>query len=137
MAGLPLGVFIGGGGCLHSGGSVSGGSPSRGGSAFRGVCLWGVCIQEVGFASGGGLHPGELGRPLGSACRKGGADPLHPEIHGMVNNRAVRILLECILVIVLLSPKVLPYFLCRKQNEEETCLIVAFYDDLYSTPFIG
>ena len=111
------------------------GSSPGGVSAFRGVSLWGVCIQEVGFASGGSASGG-VGQTPRVCLQRGGADP-PPEIHGMVNSRTVRILLECILVIVLLSPKVLPYFLCRKQNEEETCLIVAFYDDLYSTPFIG
>ena len=133
MAGLPLGVFIGGGGCLHSGGlsrgvSIRGGLHSgvstSGGSASR---RWGLHL--------GGSASGAVGQTPRVCLQRGGADP--PEIHGMVINRAVRILLECILVIVLLSPKVLPYFLCRKQNEEETCLIVTFYDDLYSTPFIG
>ena len=56
------------------------GGPHPGGSASRGR---GVCIQEVGGSASTGLG-------------------IPPEIHGMlsdtVNERAVRILLECILV---------------------------------------
>ena len=69
------------------GGSVSGGSASRGwglhpgGSASRGrVCIRGVPI-------GGGLHPGKFNSP-----------PPHQILRDTVNERAVRILLEYILV---------------------------------------
>ena len=55
----------------------------------------GVCIQERGSASRG------LGRPPGLPTGVW-ADPPPPEIHAIlpdaVNKRAVRILLECILV---------------------------------------
>ena len=57
QGGLSLRVCIQGG--LHSGASASGGSASRSWSLHR----------------GGGLHPGKLGRPLGSAYRGVGQTP--------------------------------------------------------------
>ena len=60
---------------------------SQEGPASRGVCIWG-CLHP------GGLHPGGL-HP-GGVCIQ--ADPLHWILRDKVNERAVRILLECILV---------------------------------------
>ena len=92
----------------------------QGGSTSEGICLQGVFIQ-------GGLRLG-----VGSW-----ADP--PKIHGIlldtVNKRVVRILLECILVLIsnyiiigsLLLKSKLPSVLCSQVNQEVTLTDVARY----------
>ena len=72
-------------GC-HSVPGVSASGGEGGGSAS-----WGVCIR-VGSASTGGLHRGDL--HLGRVWQ---TPPLHRILRDTVNERAVRILLECIL----------------------------------------
>ena len=56
------------------------------GHMTRAVCLQGVCIEGGLYL--GGLPPGGLGR----------TPPPHGILRDMINKRAVRILLECILV---------------------------------------
>ena len=96
-------------GDLHPGGLHPGrGSASRKGICIQGglhpgggvgVSIQGVCIQEEGWGSAskgsasGGLHPGGRG-----SASEGWADPRPRALRDMVNKRAVRILLECILV---------------------------------------
>ena len=67
-----------------------GGSASRGSASGRGDC-----IQEGGLHLGGGLHP-EGGLHLGGLGRTPPTRP--PILRDTVNERAVRSLLECILV---------------------------------------
>ena len=66
-------------------------------SVHRGQALhsggW-VCIQEGGLHPGAGLHPGR------SASRRGWVDPTYLILRDTVNERAVRIVVECILVII-------------------------------------
>ena len=62
-------------------GSASGGLHPGGSASIAGVCI------QAGLHPGGGLHLGE-----------GGADP-HWILRDTVNERVVRILLECILVV--------------------------------------
>ena len=96
-------------GGLHLGGLHCGGSASRGG-LHRGegvlhpgglgrppiTYYGGVCIQEGGLHQGGGLHPGEV------CIQEGG----HRILQYTVNERAVGILLECILVMFSIVPMV-------------------------------
>ena len=75
---------------FHQEGSASRGSASRGSLHQGGVCIRGDCIQGVGI-QGGSASKGDL------------AEPPRPKV--TVNERAVRILLECILAFpILLSP---------------------------------
>ena len=93
------------GGCLLGGGASSRGCllPEGGGASSRGCLLWEVCLLPAG---GGAFSGGASSRgvpPLGGASSWGewlvlgvwgtGGDPL-----GRLLLRAVRILLECILV---------------------------------------
>ena len=83
------GVCIKGQGGLHLGGE---GSASRGGLHPEGD---GVCIQEEGR-----LHPGGGVCIQGEGvCSRGWADPPHRILWDTANERAVRIQLECILVV--------------------------------------
>ena len=96
------------GGCLLSGGVCSQGVSTFGGCLLRGCLLWGVSVPRGvsalgGVCSQGGVCLGGVCSrgclPLGvvSACLfwRGGSRARH-----MVNERPVRILLECILVTI-------------------------------------
>ena len=72
---------------------------STGGFYIKGVYIQGgLCIQGVS-ASMGGMHPEGL-----SASERGWADPSYRILWNMVNERAVRIILECILVFTKILP---------------------------------
>ena len=70
-----------------------------------GVCIWGVCIQRGLHGGRGVLHLGDI-HPGGSASREvciqgvGQTPPPHFVLWETVNEWAVRILLECILVCI-------------------------------------
>ena len=72
---------------------------------------WGVCLQGGLHPGKGGLHPrgrGSASRGEGSASGRGVGQTSPPsEIHGIlrntVNKRAIRILLECILVLYIIT----------------------------------
>ena len=74
--------------------------------------VWGkVMFLHLSVCSQGGLHPGGAAFRGGSASKEGvsasrvlGRTPLGI-LRDTVNERAVSILLECILVLVLVSPK--------------------------------
>ena len=68
----------------------------------RGFCIQGrgVCIHGRGSASmGGGLHPERLVCIQRGSASRGGVCIQGVGQRDMVNERAVRILLECILVV--------------------------------------
>ena len=65
----------------------------------REVCIWWVCLGEICIQ--GDLHLGGLPRGnlhLGGLHRGDWADPPNRILQDTVNEREVRILLECILV---------------------------------------
>ena len=62
----------------------------------EGICIWGVCIQE-GLHPGGGLHlEGSTSSGEGVSIHGVWADPHNRILRNTGNERAVRILLECI-----------------------------------------
>ena len=76
--------------------------------SLRGLCFY-ICLSVILFMGGGGLHP--AGLPLGGSRSRGSASErvciqggLHPGVlcrppsDTMVNEQAVRILLQCIFV---------------------------------------
>ena len=138
-------------GCAWQGGMHGGGHVGQGGHVWWGACMVGVCVWQGGMCGRGasmaggcvwqGGHVWQRGHAWQGACMAGGmhgdggvcvagrctchAHTPQQILQDTVNEWAVRILLECILVIIQMTKVV--QFLCT--------LYVLFYENLSSCVF--